>query len=162
MAQSPSDSVETDLLGEKQNSSQFVAFSVNDQQYAIRIEQIQEIVILDQVTPVPQVTDHVEGVTNLRGSIIPVINLRKRFGLQTKPADAETRTIVVNVDDRTMGCTVDQVSQVIRVADSAIRPAPDAVTSDGADYVSGFIKLGDSLAIILDIVQLLDPKDLQK
>ncbi len=73
---------------EKKNSSQFVGFQIADQQYAFRIEQIQEIVILDQVTKTPQVPDYVEGVSNLRGSIIPIINLRKLFGLTPSPPTA--------------------------------------------------------------------------
>ena len=106
------------------NVAQFVAFRIENQSYAFRIEQIQEIVILDQVTKTPQVPDYVEGVANLRGSIIPIINLRKLFGLEPKPIDSETRTIVVNVGTRTIGCTVDTVSQVVRIAEDAIHPAP--------------------------------------
>ncbi len=105
---------------EQKNSSQFVGFQIDDQEYAFRIEQIQEIVIPDQVTRTPQVPEYCEGVSNLRGSIIPIINLRMLFGLEPKPADSETRTIVVNVGDRTMGCTVDMVSQVIRIPQSII------------------------------------------
>jgi purine-binding chemotaxis protein CheW len=147
-------------MAEKQKTSQFVGFYLDGQQYAFRIEQIQEIVILNQVTQTPQVADYVEGVSNLRGTIIPIINLRKLFGLDPKPADGDTRTIVVNVGERTMGCTVDMVSQVVRAAEESIRPAPETVTADGADYVSGFIKLESGLAIILDIEKLLHPEKL--
>ncbi len=124
-------------MTEKKNSSQFVGFELADQQYAFRIEQIQEIVILDQVTRTPQVPDYCEGVSNLRGTIIPIINLRMLSGLEPKPSDGETRTIVVNVGERTMGCTVDMVSQVIRIPEDDIQPAPDTVTADGADYIFG-------------------------
>lgn len=79
--------------------SQFVGFQIDGQQYAIRIEQIREIVILDQVTQTPQVASYVEGVNTLRGTIISIINLRKLLGLTPKPADSETRTIVVNDGD---------------------------------------------------------------
>ena len=145
---------------EKKNSSQFVGFQVAGQEYAFRIEQIQEIVILDQVTRTPQVPEYVEGVSNLRGSIIPIINLRKLFGLEPKPADSETRTIVVNVGQRTMGCTVDMVSQVLRIPQENIQPAPETVTADGAHYISGFAKLEGRLMILLDIDELLDPEQL--
>ena len=147
-------------MTEKQQSSQFVGFFIDGQQYVFRIEQIQEIVILNQVTQTPQVADYVEGVSNLRGTIIPIINLRRLFGLEPKPTDADTRTIVVNVGERTMGCTVDTVSQVIRASTESIRPAPETVTADGADYVAGFIKFESGLAIILDIEKLLDPTKL--
>ena len=142
---------------EKKNSSQFVGFQIAEQEYAFPIEKIQEIVILDQVTKTPQVPEHVEGVSNLRGSIIPIINLRKLFGLEPKPTDSETRTIVVNIDQRTMGCTVDMVSQVLRIPRDSIQPAPETVTADGAHYISGFARLEGRLIILLDIHELLDP-----
>ena len=147
-------------MPETTHSSQFVGFEVDGQHYAFQIEQIQEIVILEQVTQTPQVADYIEGVSNLRGSIIPIINLRKLFGLDPKPADADTRTIVVNVDQRTMGCTVDMVSQVIRIPTENIQPAPETVTAEGADYISGFAKLDEGLVIILDIDKLLNPERL--
>ena len=147
---------------DKRESSQFVGFQIAEQEYAFRIEQIQEILILDQVTKVPQVPDCCEGVSNLRGSIIPIINLRSLFGLEPRPANAETRTIVVNVGERTMGCTVDRVSQVIRIPKDNIQPAPEAVISDGADYLVGFAKLEGRLVILLDIDKLLDPQQLDR
>src|SRR5215471_15952355 len=110
-----SDHAASDSTARKKNSSQFVGFELAGQEYAFRIEQIQEIVILDKVTKTPQVPEYVEGVSNLRGSIIPIINLRRLFGLEPKAVDGETRTIVVNVGQRTMGCTVDTVSQVMRI-----------------------------------------------
>ena len=144
------------------HSSQYVGFEVDGQHYAFQIEQIQEIVILEQVTRTPQVADYIEGVSNLRGSIIPIINLRRLFGLDPKPSDGETRTIVVNVGERTMGCTVDAVSQVIRIPEESIQPAPDTVTVDGANYVFGFAKLDDCLVILLDIDELLSPDRLDQ
>jgi purine-binding chemotaxis protein CheW len=149
-------------MAEKQNSSQFVGFEIEGQEYAFRIEQIQEIVILDRITKVPQVPAYCEGVSNLRGSIIPIINLRTLFGLEARPADSETRTIVVNVGDRTMGCTVDTVSQVIRIPAESIGPAPETITADGAHYISGFARLDERLVILLDIDQLLDPAHLDR
>src|SRR5210317_2029112 len=95
--QQKSRSAQSAAMSENQHTLQFVGFQIEDQQYAFRIEQIQEIVILDQITPTPQVADYVEGVSNLRGAIIPIVNLRRLFGLDPKPADSETRTIVVNV-----------------------------------------------------------------
>ena len=145
----------------EKKSSQFVGFQIDDQHYAFRIEEIQEIVILDRVTQTPQVADYVEGVSNLRGAIIPIINLRKLFGLDPRPADSETRTIIVNVGERTMGCTVDMVTQVIRIPAENIQPAPETVTADGASYISGFAKLGDRLVVLLDIDELLNSERLQ-
>lgn len=147
-------------ISKSNETSQFVGFEIAEQQYAFRIERIQEIVILGRITQAPQVADYVEGVSNLRGSIIPIINLRKLFGLDPKPADSDTRTIVVNVGERTMGCTVDSVSQVIRISDDDVQPAPETITVDGGDYISGFAKLDDRLVILLDVDELLDPERL--
>ena len=88
--------------------------------------------------------------------------LRRLFGLDPKPTDADTRTIVVNVGERTMGCTVDAVSQVIRIPEESIQPAPETVTADGATYISGFAKLGERLVILLDIDELLNPERLER
>jgi purine-binding chemotaxis protein CheW len=152
--------VVSDNLG--RNVSQFVAFRIDSQTYAFRIEQIQEIVILGQVTRTPQVPDYVEGVANLRGSIIPIVNLRKLFGLHPKPVDADTRTIVVNVGKRTIGCTVDTVTQVVRIGQDAIHLAPDTVTSHGASYISGFARVQDQLIVLLEVDELLDPQKLEQ
>lgn len=150
----------TDKLA--RNVGQFVSFKLDSQDYAFPIEQIQEIVIVDQVTKTPQVPDYVEGVTNLRGAIIPIINLRKLFGMEPKPIDSETRTIVVNVGTRTIGCSVDTVTQVVRIAESAIQPAPETVTGYGAGYIAGFAKIQSNLIVILDVDQLLDPQCLSQ
>ena len=149
-------------MAERKNTSQFVGFQLENQRYAFRIEQIQEIVILDEVTQTPQVAPYVEGVSNLRGAIIPIVNLRKLLGLAPRPADPDTRTIVVNVGDRTMGCTVDLVSQVMRIPDEAVQSAPDTITADGASYITGFAKLQEGLVILLDIDELLSPEKLER
>lgn len=144
------------------NTSQFVGFCVGGQDYAFRIEQIQEIVILKEITRTPQVPDYVEGVANLRGTIIPIISLRCLLGLEPIESDAETRTIVVNVGDRTMGCTVDSVSQVIRLQDETIQPAPDVMSATNTGYITGFAKLQDTILVILNINELLDPEKLDQ
>lgn len=143
-----------------EQADQFVGFYLGDQQYAIPIGQIQEIVIPEKVTVTPQVADFVEGVSNLRGQIIPIINLRKLMGLETRPRNADTRTIVVNVGQRTMGCDVDTVTQVQRVFPDKVQPAPETVMTSGAGYILGFVKLDSELLILLDIAELLAPERL--
>jgi len=151
----------SESMAQARTSMQFVGFRLADQMYAFRIEGIQEIVIPDRVTQMPQVPDYVEGVSNLRGTIIPIINLRRLFDLESKPKDDETRTIVVNVGPRTIGCTVDAVTQVIKIAPETIQSAPDIVKSDGTAYIAGFAKLESGLVILLDINELLDPTKLE-
>ena len=162
MAEKKPASAVSESVAKKKNTSQFVGFQLAGQEYAFRIEQIQEIVILDQVTKTPQTPNYVEGVSNLRGSIIPIINLRKLFGLEPKAVDGETRTIVVNVGERTMVCTVYMVSQVMRIPEDNIRPAPDTVTANGANYIAGFARMNERLIILLDIDELLDPRKLDQ
>lgn len=142
--------------------AQFVGFEVASQRYIFRIEQIQEIVIPTALTRIPEVPPYVEGVTNLRGTIIPIVNLRLLFGLEPKPIDPETRTVVVNVGPRTIGCTVDSVSRVMRVATDQIQQAPEGVVTGGRRYVEGFARVGEELFILLDVDQLLDPAHLDE
>lgn len=152
----------SESMAQARSSMQYVGFRLADQEYAFRIEQIQEIVIPDRVTRMPQVPDYVEGVSNLRGTIIPIINLRRLFDLEARPKDEETRTIVANVGPRTIGCTVDAVTQVIRITPESIQPAPDIVRSEGATYITGFAKLESRLVILLEIGELLDPAKLEQ
>jgi purine-binding chemotaxis protein CheW len=140
---------------------QFVGFRLADQGYVFRIERIQEIVIPSGTARVPEVPDYVEGVANLRGTIIPIINLRRLFGLAPKPVDADTRTVVVNVGSRTLGCTVDAVTRVMRIAGEQIQSAPDTVASAGRSFIEGFARVGDELLIVLDVDSLLDPANLE-
>lgn len=148
--------------GRATGAPQFVGFELAGQRYAFRIERIQEIVLPTAVTRVPESPQYVEGVSNLRGTIIPIINLRVLFGLEPRENDADTRTVVVNVGSRTMGCNVDAVSRVMRVGVEQIQPAPDVVTASGGRYIDGFAHLGDDLFILLDVDHLLDPANLDE
>lgn len=141
---------------------QFVGFQLADQQYAFRIDRIREIVIPSSVASLPEVPAYVDGVSNLRGTIIPIINLRALFGLPRRPIDAETRTVVVTVGPRIMGCLVDSVSRVMRIAAEQIQPAPDTVTAAGPGYIAGFARVGDDLCVLLDVDNLLDPAHLDE
>ncbi len=138
-------------------AAQFVGFELDGQQYLFRIDRIQEIVTPGRLTRLPEVPAYVLGVTNLRGTIIPVIDLRRLFGLAPREIDADTRTIVVTVGGRIVGCTVDAVSQVIRLAADQLAAADDTALTDGPRYVAAFAHVGPGLAIVLDVDQLLDP-----
>lgn len=143
-------------------TAQFVGFRLADQNYVFRIERIREIVIPTGIASLPEVPACIDGVSNLRGTIIPIVNLRVLFGLARRPIDAETRTIVVNVGQRVMGCIVDSVSRVMRIAADQIQPAHDAVLASGRGFIEGFARAGDELFIVLDSDQLLDPSRLDE
>ena len=119
-------------------SPQFVGFRLANQNYIFRIESIQEIVMPSRVAKIPEVPAYVDGVSNLRGMIIPIVNLRSLFNLTSRPHDEETRIIVVNVGSRTIGCTVDSVLRVMRVPEETIQPAPDSVNGSGRRFIEGF------------------------
>jgi purine-binding chemotaxis protein CheW len=135
---------------------QLVGFRLDNEDYAIAITKIQEIILMKPITRIPQVPNFIEGLINLRGSVIPIINLRKRFGLATREVDDETRTIVVNIHDKTVGCIVDAVTQVMRINRDQIQPPPLSVLAISHQYIAGLARLDDRLMIILDIERLFD------
>jgi purine-binding chemotaxis protein CheW len=137
---------------------QLVGFRLDDEDYAIAITKIQEIILMKPITRIPQVPDFIEGLINLRGSVIPIVNLRKRFGLPARDLDDETRTIVVNIHDKTVGCIVDAVTRVMRINRDQIQPPPLSVLSVSHQYVAGLARLEDRLLIILDIERLFDER----
>jgi purine-binding chemotaxis protein CheW len=139
---------------------QFVGFRLDNEDFAIAITKIQEIILMKPITRIPQVPDFIEGLINLRGSVIPIINLRKRFGLSPRDRDDETRTIVVNVHDKTVGCVVDAVTQVMRINRDQIQPPPLGVLAVNHQYLAGLAKLDDRLVIILDIDKLFGAEEL--
>lgn len=139
---------------------QLVGFRLDNEDYAIAITKIQEIILMKPITRIPQVPDFIEGLINLRGSVIPIVNLRKRFGLAAREVDDETRTIVVNVHDKTVGCIVDAVTQVMRINRDQIQPPPLSVLAVSHQYISGLARLEDRLLIILDIDRLFDEQSL--
>jgi purine-binding chemotaxis protein CheW len=139
---------------------QLVGFRLDNEDYAIAITKIQEIILIKPITRIPQVPDFIEGLINLRGSVIPIVNLRKRFGLLPRELDDETRIIVVNVHDKTVGCIVDAVTQVMRINRDQIQPPPLGVLAVNHQYLAGLAKLDDSLMIILDIEKLFEAEEL--
>jgi purine-binding chemotaxis protein CheW len=136
--------------------TQFVGFRLDNENYAIAITKIQEIILMKPITRIPQVPDFIEGLINLRGSVIPIVNLRKRFGLVPHVVDDETRTIVVNIQDKTVGCVVDAVTKVMRINRDQIQPPPLSVLSAAHQFISGLAQLEDRLLIILDIEKLFE------
>jgi purine-binding chemotaxis protein CheW len=135
---------------------QLVGFRLDNEDYAIAITKIQEIIVMKPITRIPQVPDFIEGLINLRGSVIPIVNLRKRFGLASREVDDETRTIVVNIHDKTVGCIVDAVTEVRRINRDQIQPPPLSVLAISHQYIAGLARLDDRLLIILDIERLFE------
>jgi purine-binding chemotaxis protein CheW len=138
---------------------QMVSFVIDREEFGVEILRVQEIIRLVEITRVPHAPAFVEGVINLRGKIVPVIDLRKRFHLATRDADKDTRIIVVELADRVVGFMVDSVREVIRVDRDVIEPPPDLAIGIDAHYITGVAKLDDRLLIILDLDEVLTAEE---
>ena len=114
-----------------------------------------------EITKVPRAPEFVEGVINLRGKVIPIIDLRRRFGLAPKGHDKNTRIIVIEINNIIVGFVVDAVSEVLRIPASTVEPPPPVVAGVDSDYISGVGKLQDRLLIMLDLDKLLSSDDLE-
>lgn len=140
---------------------QLVTFGLGGEEFAVDILAVQEINRMMTLTRVPQSPPEVEGVINLRGKIIPVIDLRKRFSLERAQQSEQSRIVVVEVHGRVLGFIVDRVSEVLRISSKIVEPAPQMVCSVDSDFIAGVGKLQDRLLILLDLAKLFDPARVQ-
>jgi purine-binding chemotaxis protein CheW len=149
--------------GEKEKQKdeilQLVTFSVGEEEFGVEILKVQEINKMLQVTKIPNSPDFVEGVINLRGKVIPIINLRKRLRLSDKEYDKNTRIIVMEIQGRTVGFIVDSVSEVLRIPRSITEPPPSMIGGVSSEYIVAVGKLEDRLLILLDIDKILSNEE---
>lgn len=134
---------------------QVVSFDLGKEVFAFDILRVQEIIRMMEITQVPNAPEFVEGVINLRGKVIPVVDLRKRFRIPVKESTLQERIIVVKVEDKPMGVIVDNVSEVLRFHKEEIEPAPDMFNNLDAQCFAGVAKAKDRLLIILDETKIL-------
>ncbi len=134
---------------------QVVIFNLADEAFGIDIARVQEIIRWQRVTAVPKAAEFVEGIINLRGRIVPVVDLRRCFGIGSKTPDKETRIVVVEIRDATVGLIVDAVSEVLQVAGSAIEPPSRVVTTADSAFLRGIARLEDRLITLLDLEKVL-------
>lgn len=139
---------------------QLVTFSIGEEEFGVDILKVQEIIRTMEITKVPRAPEFVEGVINLRGKVIPIIDLRCRFGLEFKEHDKDTRIIVIEINNIVVGFVVDAVSEVLRIPTNTVEPPPPVVAGVDSDYISGVGKLHDRLLILLDLDKLLSSEDL--
>lgn len=133
---------------------QLVIFRLANEEYGLPITKVQEINRLVPITKLPQTAAFMEGVINLRGRIIPVIDLRKRFQLTVTDYAEDTRIIIVEVNGQTVGIIVDAVTEVVRLAAASVEPPPPSFMLD-SQYIHGVGKMEDRLLILLDIDKIL-------
>lgn len=124
-------------------------------EYGVSITSVQEIIPVAEPTRLPQTLDFIEGIINLRGKIIPIIDLKKRFNMGTSEVTPETRSVVVDVEGKTVGIIVDEVSEVMRLPVDSIEPPPAVIGGIASDYITGVGKLDDRLLILLDMDKIL-------
>ena len=134
---------------------QLVTFTLGEEEFGVDILRVQEIIRMMPVTRVPAAPAFVEGIINLRGKVIPVIDMRARFGLRAGAADERTRIMVVEMGGRVAGFIVDSVSQVLRLPASTVEAPPAVIEGGGSDFIRGVGKLEGRLLLLLDLDLLL-------
>jgi purine-binding chemotaxis protein CheW len=117
---------------------------------------VESIIKMQAITQLPQTPAYIKGVTNLRGTVLPVIDLRIRFGLETQKDTKQTRVIIVTMGSVKVGVMVDGVSEVLRISDESIEPLPPMVNSVNSDFLKGIVRLEDRLIILLEVEKVLD------
>jgi len=139
----------------RENETQLVVFMLGEEEFACEINNVAEVLKMVKVTPLPQTIEFVEGVINLRGEVIPVIDLRKRFGLMEAERTSDSRIIIVEVDGRMFGLIVDSVSEVAGLPSNQIQEAPDHIAGGRNHLIMGVGKIDDRMVIILNIEHIL-------
>lgn len=132
---------------------QLVSFMLAEEEYGVEVLKVREIIRMPTITKMPNVPQHVEGIINLRGKVIPIISMRRRFGLMESEYSSQTRIIIMDVAGSLTGFIVDAVSEVIRIHSSEIQPPPSMVLSGGVsqEFITGVFNHADRLLIIMDI-----------
>jgi len=141
---------------------QLVVFELANEYYGVDIAHVDGIVKMQPITKVPHSPSFVEGVTNLRGTVLPVIDLRKRFGLEAVEVGRETRIINIVIEEMKVGMIVDSVSEVLTIQDSIIEDTPRMVTTVNSSFITGIAKLDERLIILLDLREILLPEEVEQ
>lgn len=141
---------------------QLVTFGIGEEEFGIDILKVQEIIRTMAITKVPNSPPYVEGVINLRGKVIPVIDLRGRFNMEFRSHDNHTRIIVIELHGMIIGFVVDEVSEVLRIQSNTVESPPPVVAGIESEYIKGVGKLDDRLLILLDLEKLIPLEELQQ
>lgn len=134
-----------------------VVFTLGGEEYGVSIQEVREILRVPDISRVPQAAPHVRGVINVRGQVLPVVDLRSRLGLEPSDVTATSRVLLVETQERVVGLLVDGVSQVLRVPESTLDGGEEMAASS-ADYVEGLAQFDSRLIILLDITRTLETK----
>lgn len=145
--------VKTDGTAQRDELIQLVSFMLADEEYGVEVLKVREIIRMPTITKMPNTPQHVEGIINLRGKVIPIISMRRRFGLMENENNTHTRIIIMDVAGTLTGFIVDAVSEVIRIHSSEIQPPPSMVMSGGIgqEFITGVFNHAERLLIIMDV-----------
>ena len=153
-------------MAETAEKLQLVTFQLGGEQYGIDIMQVEGIVQVEEVRPIPNAPDYVEGIFNLRGEIIPVINLHRRFHLKRAQLSEEEQLlsgfVIISVDDVHLAVIIDKVSRVVTINGGEVQAPPQMLSGIGAEYIQGVVNRDDGYLIILDIQRLFSTRELRQ
>jgi len=138
---------------------QLVTFRVGGEEFGLDVFQVHEILRYTEPTPMPKAPAFVEGVLDVRGTLVPVVDLRKRFELHEVPYDDDTRIILVDFQGERLGLIVDEVSEVLRVPETSVAPAPSYVRGLAAEFIRGIVRLESRLVVLLDLERILSSQE---
>lgn len=146
------------------SDKKIVIFQLHTEEYGIEIENVKEIVLMQEITSIPQASDLIEGIINLRGDIIPIVDLKNRFyQIKSESSNEDKRIIVVESEGKNVGIIADMVSEVITISSDMIEPPPFVISSANRKTgISGICKLEDKLVILLDLFQVFTSEEQKK
>jgi purine-binding chemotaxis protein CheW len=146
----------------KEQEIQLIIFKIGQEEFAVNIQQVREIVRILPITPIPRSPDFIEGVVNLRGQVLIIMDLAKRLGLKGQQRGEQTRIVVVEVNETSIGMIVDDVTEVLRLGQDKIVKTPELTETDiTKKYITGIGKLKDRLLILIDLAAILSTEELE-
>ena len=140
---------------------QLVVFDLAGESYGIDIATVESIIKMQTITLLPQTKSYIIGVTNLRGTVLPVIDLRIRFGLESRQVSRQTRIIIATIGNLKIGVLVDAVSEVLRIPEESFEPLPPTVSAVNSGYLKGIVRLEKRLITLLELSKILDFEEQQ-
>jgi len=141
--------------------TQWVTFHLEEEKYGVPVQQVKEVLRYSEITPVPGAPDYVLGIINLRGNVVTILDTRKRFALAPREVDDDTRILILEVAEQTVGILVDSVSEVMRLRASEIETAPNVGNDESSKYIQGVASRDSHLLILVDLDKLLSDSEWQ-
>ncbi|ACL72432.1 chemotaxis protein CheW [Thioalkalivibrio sulfidiphilus] len=140
-------------------TAQYVTFRLAEETYAINVMQVQEVLRVSEIAPVPGAPHYVLGIVNLRGNVVTVIDARRRLGLEPREPDDASRVVIIEVSNQVVGILVDSVAEVIELGTAEIEPAPNVGNDESSKYIQGVASRDGELTIVVDLNKLLSEEE---